>query len=837
MAYSNLQFPGLSEQEVHQSRAKHGWNRIDPPSENRIILFLKDFIHEPMLLLLLVASTIYFIHGDRAEGIFLAVAIVLVSSISIYQESRSKKALDALKNVARPKTKVIRDKEVKEIDGVEVVVGDFIITEEGSVVSADGIIQQSNDLSVNESMLTGESLPVSKDSSPGNNMIYQGTFVVSGLAISCVTQVGLRTKLGQIGQSLAELKTERTPLQNQIASFVRRMAAVGILVFIIIWGISIYRTHLVLDSLLQALTIAMSILPEEIPVAFATFMAIGAWRLMQLGIIVKHTRTVETLGSATVICVDKTGTITKNEMQLAKVYVHSEGRIYEKRNSKEIEEVIIAAMWASEPIPFDPMEKELHDIYSKIVDRDERTNFKLVHEYPLSGKPPLMTHIFKDGQGNTIVAAKGAPEALLKSSNMTIDEKERVGNALDALAREGFRILGVGMVHNVRDYPTSQEEFTFEFKGLIAFYDPPKENIRSVLQSFYKAGIDVKIITGDNPVTTSVIAAQIELRNKEEAMTGDQLMSLPAEMLPKAVRNTSIFARMFPEAKLKIIEELKRQNEVVAMTGDGINDGPALKAAHIGIAMGKKGSQIAKHASSLILTDDNLERMVAAIAMGRRIYNNLKKAIQYVISIHIPIILIVFIPITFGWIYPAVFTPVHVIFLELVMGPTCSIIYENEPIEKNLMIQRPRPASTSFFSLKELMLSITQGLVITAGLIAVYWIAAGNGSTREVTTTMVFVTLITANITLTLVNRSFFYSIAETFHYPNRLIPLIIATTIAIMLLVFVIPALRTFFGFVMLSLNEFSYCIFTGCLSVIWFEGYKYYKRRSAERQPTLTA
>jgi Ca2+-transporting ATPase len=835
MAYSNLRFPGLSEQEVYDSRTKNGSNRIDPPTENRIISFLKDFIREPMLLLLLAASTVYFIHGDPAEGIFLAISIVLVSSISIYQESRSKKALDALKKVARPKTKVIRDNEVKEIDGDEVVVGDYIISEEGSIVAADGVIVQSNDLSVNESVLTGESLPVSKDGSGNDKLIYQGTSVVSGLAISQVTHVGLKTRVGQIGQSLAELKTERTPLQNQIASFVRKMAAVGILVFVVIWGISIYRTHLVLDSLLQALTIAMSILPEEIPVAFATFMAIGAWRLMQLGIIVKQTRTVETLGSATVICVDKTGTITKNEMEVAKVYVHATGEIYQKENSREITEVIVAAMWASEPIPFDPMEKELHEIYSKIVDRDERPNFKLVHEYPLSGKPPLMTHIFKDAQGHTIVAAKGAPEALLKFSNLTVEEKDRIEKALDTLAREGYRILGVGTVENVGDYPTSQDEFTFAFKGLVAFYDPPKENIKSVLQSFYNAGVNVKIITGDNPVTTSVIAAQIELRNKEAVMTGDQLMDLPDEKLPNAVRNTSIFARMFPEAKLKIIEELKRQHEVVAMTGDGINDGPALKAAHIGIAMGKKGSQIAKHASSLILTDDNLERMVDAIAMGRRIYNNLKKAIRYIISIHIPIILIVFIPVAFGWIYPAVFTPVHVIFLELVMGPTCSIIYENEPIEKNLMIQRPRPASSTFFSFKELVLSVVQGLVITAGLLVVYWKGSGSGSSIEVVTTMVFITLIAANITLTLVNRSFFYSMVKTFHYPNRLIPLIIAVTIVIVVLVFLIPALRSFFGFVVLPLREFSYCVFTGSVSVLWFEVYKYYKRKSADREPIL--
>jgi Ca2+-transporting ATPase len=833
MAYSNLRFTGLSELDVLESRIKHGSNRIDPPTENRIISFLKDFIREPMLLLLLAASTVYFIHGDPAEGIFLAISIVLVSSISIYQESRSKKALDALKKVARPRTKVIRNNEVKEIDGDEVVVGDYIISEEGSLVAADGVIVQANDLTINESVLTGESLPVAKDSSGDDKLIYQGTSIVSGLAISQVTQVGIKTRVGQIGQSLAELKTERTPLQNQIGSFVRKMAAAGILVFVVIWGIGIYRTNLILDSLLQALTIAMSILPEEIPVAFATFMAIGAWRLMQLGIIVKQTRTVETLGSATVICVDKTGTITKNEMQIAKVYVHSEGEIFQRENSQKIKEVIVAAMWASEPIPFDPMEKELHDIYSKIADRDERPDYKMVHEYPLSGKPPLMTHIFRDANGNTIVAAKGAPEALLKSSNLTNGEKDRIGKALDALAREGYRILGVGTVESLRGHPASQDEFTFVFKGLIAFYDPPKENIRSVLQSFYKAGVDVKIITGDNPVTTSVIAAQIKFRNKDAVMTGDQLMNLSAEMLPNAVRNTSIFARMFPEAKLKIIEELKRQQEVVAMTGDGINDGPALKAAHIGIAMGQKGSQIAKHASSLILTDDNLERMVDAIAMGRRIYNNLKKAIQYIISIHIPIILIVFIPVAFGWLYPTVFTPVHVIFLELVMGPTCSIIYENEPIEKNLMIQPPRPASSTFFSLKELMLSIVQGLAITAGLIVVYWKAATGGNTEEAATTMVFTTLIAANITLTLVNRSFFYSIIETFHYRNRLIPLIIATTILIVLLVFLISPLRNFFGFQVLSFNEFSYCIFTGCVSVLWFEGYKFYKRRSAQRQP----
>jgi len=831
MSYSNIHFSGLSAQQVAESRALNGLNRIDPVQESGLKSFLKGVIQEPMLLLLIATSIVYFLHGDLAEGIFLAVAILLVSSISIYQESRSKKALDALKRITQPKTKVIRDRQVMEVASEEVVVGDYLITDEGSLVAADGLIVQANDFTVNESVVTGESLPVAKDTTAGNNSVYQGTFVVSGLAICEITHIGLQTKVGQIGKSLAELKTERSPLQIQINSFVAKMAGAGMLVFMVIWGISIFRTRLILDSLLQALTLAMSILPEEIPVAFATFMAIGSWRLMQLGIIVKHTRTVETLGSATVICVDKTGTITKNEMRLAAVYVHLNRKVYDKVD-EHAAEVIRLAMWASEPIPFDPMEKEIHEVYAKTWHHDERPLYKMVHEYPLSGKPPMMTHVFRDDEGDEIIAAKGAPEALLKHSDLTSVEKEAIEQALEALSRRGYRVLAVGQANGVLEYPASQENFRFAFKGLVAFYDPPKDNIKEVLRSFYKAGVDVKIITGDNATTTAVIAEQIELRNNGAVVTGEQLMTLSNEALSDLAGKTNIFARMFPEAKLRIIEALKRQNQIVAMTGDGINDGPALKAAHIGIAMGKKGSEIAKQASSLILADDDLEKMVTAIAMGRKIYNNLKKAIQYVISIHIPIILIVFIPLALGWLYPTVFTPVHVIFLELVMGPTCSIIYENEPIEKNLMTERPRPFSSTFFRLKELGLSILQGLVITGGLVVVYWEAVENGRSAQTTTAMVFVTLVTANITLTLVNRSFYYSIIDTFQYTNKLIPLIIAVTVSIVILSFAVPSLRTFFGFDILRVADILFCTLAGFGSVIWFEGYKFFKRKIVKKR-----
>lgn len=445
----------------------------------------------------------------------------------------------------------------------------------------------------------------------------------------------------------------------------------------------------------------MSILPEEIPVAFTTFMALGAWRLMKMGIIVKRTQTIETLGSATVICTDKTGTITENKMELVSLYVQATNsyQIPDKTLNEEGQKLLAMAMWSSEPVPFDPMETALHDTYGKLAATDLRTDFKLVHEYPLEGKPPMMTHVFENATGERIIAAKGAPEAIIALSGLSESEKTEILNAVNELAAKGYRILAVGQSMLSGDtYPEKQQELSFDFLGLVAFYDPPKANIRSVFESFYKAGIQVKIITGDNAATTQNIARQIGFKGAENVLLGDELVAMDEPTLQQKVMQTGIFARMFPEAKLKVVNALKAQGQIVAMTGDGVNDGPALKAAHIGIAMGKKGTEIAKQASSLILVDDDLARMVDAVAMGRKIYISLKNAIRYIISIHIPIILTVFIPLALGWIYPNIFTPVHIIFFELIMGPTCSIIYENEPMEKDLLLQKPRPFTDTFFS-------------------------------------------------------------------------------------------------------------------------------------------
>ena len=831
MTQPNHSLEGLSTEEVIQSRKKNGINSLEHQDKNLFLVSLIEMVKEPMFLLLLLATSIYFITGDYGDGIFMAIAIVLVSTISLYQESRSRNAIELLKKLSQPKSKVIRNGEIIEIPSEEIVLGDFIQIEEGTFVPADGMILQSNDFSVNESILTGESLAVFKDKDSKINQVFQGTIVSSGLAICKVTAIGNQTQLGKIGKSMESILEEKTPLQVQITDFVKKMSIVGLVIFAIVWAINFYNSGLFLDSLLKALTLAMSIIPEEIPVAFTTFMALGAWRLMKMGVIVKQTKTVETLGSATVICTDKTGTITENRMSLAQLYLLSSNKIVNPKDqfNEDEKELLTISMWASEPIPFDGMEIALHKAYSKLEIEDERLTFKLVHEYPLGGNPPMMTHIFENQKGTRIIAAKGAPEALITCSNLSETEIQQINNAIESMSKEGFRVLGVGISElKGNEFPKTQQEFDFTFKGLVAFYDPPKENIKTVFDTFYNAGIQVKIVTGDNATTTSTIAKQIGFRNPENTMNGDELMKMDDAELKKKVMQTTIFTRMFPEAKLKIIKALKANNQIVAMTGDGVNDGPALKSAHIGIAMGKKGTEIAKQAANLILVEDDLAKMTDAIAMGRKIYGNLKKAIQYIISIHIPIILIVFIPLVLGWIYPNIFSPVHIIFLEIIMGPTCSIIYENEPMEPNLMSQKPRPFTTTFFNLKEILISIIQGLVITLGLLFIYQYCVRENCTESVTRATIFLTLIASNIFLTLANRSFYYSIFTTLRYQNNLVLIIIGITVLITSLLLLVPVFSTFFMFGTVSTSQIGMSVLVGFVSVMWVEIFKAFKRRS---------
>ena len=829
---NNFNIRGLTTEKVIKAREKYGYNTLNFKKESGFVFVVKNLIQEPMVILLLVTSSIYLVTGNVGDAIFLAGAIFLVSAISLYQDSRSRNALEKLKIYTQPNCKVIREGQVIEIKSEELVVGDSMMVEEGTTIPADGVVVHSNDFSVNESILTGESFSVYKNQADGTNSIYMGTMIASGLAIATVTHIGNETKLGKIGKSLEEVLEEKSPLEVQINNFVKKMVVAGIFIFAIVWVINYYKSYDVLDSLLKALTLAMSILPEEIPVAFTTFMAMGAWRLMKMGVVVKQMKTVETLGSATVICTDKTGTITENKMSLAKIYSVVSKRIISSKEKLNIDEkeLLRIAMWASEPIPFDPMEIALHDNYCRFFIKDERPLYKMYHEYPLDGKPPMMTHIFQDDFGHRIIAAKGAPEAILEVSQLLTTEREEIEKTLVALATDGYRVLGVAQtVFSGDNFPSKQQDFKFSFKGLVAFYDPPKQNIQSVFDDFKTAGINVKIITGDNPDTTLAIAKQINFRGYEKSISGEELMTVTDSELSKIVSENQIFTRMFPDAKLRIVNALKSNGEVVAMVGDGVNDGPALKSAHIGIAMGTKGTDIAKDAASLILVDDDLSKMIDAVAMGRKIYNNLKKAIQYIISIHIPIILTVFIPLVLGWVYPNILSPVHIILLELIMGPTCSIVYENEPMEETTMYQKPRPFSSVFFNWRELTTSVIQGLMITAGVLFAYQYSVSQGYNESITRTMVFIVLISANIFLTFVNRSFYYSVFTTIRYKNKLVPLIIGITVFITGLLLFLKPLNHFIQFEILEASLILKSIGIALLSVIWYEVVKWIKRKKS--------
>jgi Ca2+-transporting ATPase len=825
-------FSGLTESQVIESRHKFGSNSFEKEKGKDFFVVLKEVVTEPMFMLLIAACLVYFFVKQYSEGMIMLVAMLFVASISFFQERRSRKALDVVRKMSQPNSKVIRDNNLQEISSEEIVVGDIVLIEEGDQTPADGKIVQSHDFSVDESILTGESFAIDKDVSSENNKVYLGSTVRSGSAIVEVLQVGVSTMLGRLGKSIEEIKPSQSRFQKEIRSFIRVMAIAGVVAFVLVFGINFYKSSSVLTSLLFALALAMSILPEEIPVAFSTFMALGSWRLLKQDVLVKDPQVIETLGSATVICIDKTGTITENKMALAKIYSYKSGRVVSLDEAKKEEmEVLSYAMWASEPSPFDPMEVAIHQAYEKI-DNDERDNYEMIHEYPLSGKPPVMTHIYSNGEGHRIIACKGGAESVVVYSNISSENSKRILSIVSDLAREGYRVLGVAKSSfEGNQFPDEQNKFQWEFLGLVALYDPPKKNSAEVLQKFYTAGIKVKILSGDYPETTCAIANEIGFVGVDCFTTGNEVLTLDDQQLQKLVQEKNIFARMFPEAKLRVVNALKRNGEVVAMTGDGVNDGPALKAADIGVSMGSKGTEIAKRAASVVLLGNDLRKMFYAIVSGRKIYSNLKKAIQYILSIHISIISAVTVPLLLNWEVVNIFSPIHIIFFELIMGPTCSIIYENEPAEKNIEQRSPRTATAVFLKLSELSISIVQGLIIAVGVLIVYYLSIQEGLNESTIRTLVFSTIVLSNIFLTLENRSFEQSLLSTLRYKNSLIYFIIALTGLLLGLILTVPFMRNLFLLQPITIRQLLLCLFVSMISVFWLEGYKLIKRRFFKR------
>lgn len=815
---------GLSEKDIPSLRQQFGKNIFTHQGQRRFWHILGDILREPMFLLLVFSCAIYFFMGHYNEGFMMLAAMLIVSAISVYQDARGTKALNALIQFTEPKVIVVRDGKEITIPVEELVPGDVFILEEGNKVPADAIVLQENDLTVNESAITGESFPVEKHETNGNNVLYQGTLINSGTCIAQVTSTGNLTVLGKLGKAVSEHKPPKTLLQQQIRKPVKRLTLFGLTAFALIWLMNYLSTGLWAESLLAGLTLAMAAIPEEIPVAFSSFMALGAYHMSKLGIISRQPQTIENLGAVSMICLDKTGTITENKMEVISIYDYRKDSLIHLDDQTAASEyaVLYYGMLASETRPFDSMEIAIHQAFQKYNSDKSAASLQMTNEYQLSGTPPMMTHVYK-GASNRIVAGKGAVEKILSICSIDAERTIAIKEYLKSMTEKGYRVIAVASADPFTgDLPKDQEMFEWRFEGLLALYDPPKKNIPDVFHQFTDAGIKIKLLSGDYPATVINIARKVGLEVIEPCITGDEVMRMDELSLKQAVKEKNIFARMFPDAKLKAIEALKSTGEIVAMTGDGVNDGPALKSADVGIAMGKKGTEIARRAADLVLTDDNLERVVEAIRQGRKIYINLKKAVRYIISIHIPIILTSSIPLLLGWKYPNIFTPIHVIFLELIMGPTCSIFFEREPAEKNSMLAPPRERNKGFFTNQELTISFIQGLMITAGLLVLFYIYMKQGYSLEKTRAMVFTTLLIANVFLTFANRSFEENILKTFRYKNNLAPWIVVSAVCLLCVIHFIPFVRNIFGFSPIFGVEWLTCLMTAFVSIFWIELYK---------------
>ena len=781
---------GLTEADVLRQREIHGAN-VSLQGKSTLWKVVIPVVTEPMFLLLVAACLLYALLGETPEAITIGIALIFVAGISIFQDLRSQRAVKALGRMTVGKARVLREGQPREIPMMDIVLGDLILCEEGMTIPADAEILTTNDLSINEALITGESAAVQKQAGAP---LLQGTLAVSGYCTARVTAIGLNTTLAGIGLSLEGVSKQRTPLQQQVDRFVRFMVIAGSIAFLFVTGYYTWASGSWINGLLNGLTMAMSVLPEEIPVALTTFMAMGAYRLLRHGIIARQPQTVESLGAATVICFDKTGTLTGNRMQVVHVWDARTGQALDYGHSSPASEVLDTAMWASEQAPFDPMEQSIHEHYSKSGVTDERPAFRMFHEFPLSGQPPVMTHLWSNDQGDRRIACKGGVEGVLRLCAVDEGTREQALREAELFASQGYRVLGVARGHwDQPSLPARQEDIAFTWMGLTILSDPPEAHIPGVIADVQQAGLKVCMITGDYPATASAIARQVGIPPLP-ILTGDDINRSSDADLVDAVKGVHVFARVRPDSKLRIIRALQSAGEIVAMTGDGVNDAPALKAAHIGIAMGRRGTEVAKGAAGLILADDDLSKMLEAIQIGRGIHANLRKAIRYIISIHIPIILLVTLPIFLGWLPYALFAPVHVIFLELIMGPTCSIIYENEPIRQATRMRPSDSTRKNLLTGPELGVTLLQGFVITLACLLAGYLEFRHGEDDPGIRTAVFSTLILSNVFLTLANRSFHVTILDTIRWPNTLLPWIIGSSLALWVAILYIPSISQLF-------------------------------------------
>ncbi len=829
---------GLSAAQVHEKIKKEGYNELPSSKPKNFFLIAFGVVKEPMFLLLVACGTLYLLLGDVHEGLMLLGFVFVIMGIELYQEKKTEKALDALKDLASPRALVIRDGNETRIAGREVVTDDILILQEGDRVPADATVLRSVNLLADESLLTGESVPVRKSEwdsvvetvHPGGDdlpFVYSGSLIVQGNGMAKVTATGMHTEIGKIGKALQSVTEEETKLKREMAALIKKLAIIGVLLCVLVIVVYTISRGGLLQGFLAGITLAMAMLPEEFPVVLTVFLALGAWRMSKRGVLTRKPAAIETLGSATVLCSDKTGTLTQNKMTVT--WLHNGSDFFALADAKpfpeEFHEIIEYGMLSSQTNPFDPMEKAILQMSELYLQGTEHIHhdWQMLKEYPLSKDLLAMSRVFRQtGTDTQTIAVKGAPEAIFDLCHLDAARQKSLAIAVEELAGKGLRVLGVGRA-KVADasLPAVQHDFDFEFVGLIGLSDPIRENVPEAVAECYRAGIRVIMITGDYPVTAMNIAREIGLKNPTACISGQELQVMTEDELCLRIRDISVFARVVPEQKLKIVNALKRNGEIVAMTGDGVNDAPALKAAHIGIAMGEKGTDVAREASSLVLMDDNFASIVGAIRMGRRIFDNLQKALGYIFAIHVPIAGLSLIPIFFADL-PLILWPVHIVFMELIIDPACSIIFEAEKAEAGVMARPPARTDEPFFGGRKILFSCLQGVSVLIIVLAIYGIGLYLGYVENEVRTFAFISLISANIAVILSNRSWTRNIFQILGSPNPTVKWVVGGAVLFLAAVLNVPFLRDVFLFTRVDALEISICVAAGLLSITGFELYK---------------
>lgn len=838
MVHTPHRLEGLSSSLAAARLASEGANELPAQRKRSFLRQIVGVVREPMTGLLLACGAIYFFLGDRQEALMLVGFVLLIVGITLYQERKTERALEALRNLANPRALVIRDGRRQRIPGREVVRDDLVVLAEGDRVPADAVVLSTTRCSVDESLLTGESVPVAKSEwdgratagRPGGDglpFVYAGTLVVEGTATAQVTGTADRTEMGRIGRALGLATPGETRLQRETRQLVWKLALVAgalSVAVVVIYGLT---RHDWLGGFLAGLTLAMAILPNEFPVVVTVFLALGAWRLSRRRVLTRRIPAVEALGSVTVLCVDKTGTLTENRMVVDQIAVASEVfdvEFLRKESAPDgVHGAIECATLASRRDPFDPMEIAIRDLAAEQLSTSDRNHegWSLVREYPLTRERLAIVHVWRTSAGALRVACKGAPEAVTQLCGLTGEEARRVAESTSRMAARGLRVLALAQAAIVPGAPLPEDPaaFPLSFTGLIGLADPVRPTARPAIDECHAAGIRVVMISGDYPVTAESIARQVGLDPGMEILTGAELATMDDLELRMRIPAVSVFARILPEQKVRIVEALKATGEIVAMTGDGVNDAPALKAAHIGIAMGGRGTDVAREAAELVLLDDDFASLELAVRTGRRIYDNLQKALAYIFAIHLPILGLTVVPIIAGW--PLVLMPIHIAFLHLVIDPACSVVFEAEPEEADVMRRPPRAANARLFSRRLVTVSVSLGASVTAILLAAFAIAHYGGRGALESRTITFTMLVLANLALIFTNRSWTTPLGRV-RVPNAALRWVVGGSLAFLAAALYVPALRHLFRFNVMHAPDIAICAAAALLGTAWFEAVK---------------